>query len=268
MARLAIYQPDARAGARLMAALGSVHELLPCASWEELTEALQAATVEGCLLDADHPSLEEAIPRIHSLRARYPDFALIGFTERDMAVQYFGLGASGMEGFVAATAGGMTTRNAVDEALAIRRGRVVMRELAQHVRSPAPAAVGWAVSHASVPATVEKLARALGTSLRALREGLRAKLLPTPLALMLWGRLVAAAARLQLDGRGVEETASALGYASGPSLARATRTHLGATPVELASRGPEHVLESFVAHVTGTPIRVSLGPDKPDTAEP
>jgi DNA-binding NarL/FixJ family response regulator len=178
VARLAIYQPDARAGARLMAALGSVHELLPCASWEELTEALQAATVEGCLLDADHPSLEEAIPRIHSLRARYPDFALIGFTERDMAVQYFGLGASGMEGFVAATAGGMTTRNAVDEALAIRRGRVVMRELAQHVRSPAPAAVGWAVSHASVPATVEELARALGTSLRALREGLRVSLGP------------------------------------------------------------------------------------------
>ena len=105
MARLAIFQPDARAGARLTAALGGVHELVRCASWDELTDALEAATVEGCLLDADHPTVEEATPRIELLRRRYPDFALIGFTERDAPVQYYGLGAAGLEGFVAGTAG-------------------------------------------------------------------------------------------------------------------------------------------------------------------
>src|SRR6056297_2249935 len=120
VARLAIFQPDARAGARLTAALDGVHELVPCVSWDELTAALEAATVEGCLLDADHPSMEQAIPRIDFLRQSYPDFALIGFTERETPIQYYTLGGSGMEGFVAGTAGAMTTRNAVDEALAIR----------------------------------------------------------------------------------------------------------------------------------------------------
>jgi AraC-like DNA-binding protein len=260
VARLAIFQPDARSGARLTAALAGAHELLQCDSWEQLTETMEQDAVEGCLLDADHPSLDEAIPRIELLRRRYPDHALIGFTEREQPVDYFRLGASGLESFVADTAGAMTTRSAVDEAVAICRGRIVTRALERYLASPAPAAIGWAVAHATFPVTVETLADALGTSLRALRDGLRAGGLPTPGLLMLWGRLVAAAARLQRDGRGVEETAFALGYASAPSLARATRTHVGATPVELAEEGPERVLRTFVERNTGAAARVTLGP--------
>lgn len=260
MARLAIFQPDARSGARLTAALGGVHDLVRCTSWEDLTDALETASVEGCLLDADHPSRSLAIPRIELLRDGFPDCALVGFTEREKPIDYFRLGASGLDGFVAGTAGAMTTRSAVDEALANRRGRIVGRTLKEHVEAPLPDAVGWSVIHATSDVTVEELARGMGSSLRALREGLRARRLPTPAGLMLWGRLVAAAARLNRDGRGVEETAFAVGYSSGPSLARASRSHVGATPVELAKRGPEHVVERFVSHVTGARIRVSLGP--------
>lgn len=260
MARLAIFQPDARSGARLTAALGGVHDLVRCTSWEELTDALEAGTVEGCLLDADHPSRDLAIPRIELLKDGYPDFALIGFTDRETSIDYYRLGASGLDGFVAGTAGAMTTRTAVDEALAILRGRIVGRTLKEHVQAPLPDAVGWSVVNATSDVTVEELALGVGSSLRALRESLRARGLPTPTELMLWGRLVAAASRLHRDGRGVEETAFAVGYSSGPSLARASRTHVGATPVELAKRGPEHVLESFVSYVTGARIQVSLSP--------
>jgi len=260
VARLAIFQPDARSGARLTAALGGAHDLVRCTSWEELTDAMETAAVEGCLLDADHPSRDLAIPRIKLLRDSYPDFALIGFTDRETPIEYYRLGASGLEGFVAGTAGAMTTRNAVDEALAIRRGRIVGHALEAHVEAPLPDAVGWSVVHATSDVTVEELARGVGCSLRALRENLRARSLPTPAVLMLWGRLVAAAARLHRDGRGVEETAFAVGYSSGPSLARASRNQMGATPMQLAERGPEHVVESFVSHVTGAHIRVSLGP--------
>lgn len=265
LARLALFQPDARSGARLAAALGSVHDLVQCGSWEELVDALASDDVEGCLLDADHPSLDEAIPRIERLRERHPDVTLIGFTEREEPLEYYRLGTSGLEGFVSGTDGPLTTRGAVDQALALRRGDIVTRSLEGHVVEPAPDALGWAVAHASSEMTVDELADALGHSLSALREALRARALPTPVAFLLWGRLWAAAARLHRDGRGVEETAFALGYASGTSLARATRRHVGTTPRELAERGPEHVLAAFVAHVGGRPLRQKHGPRAPLT---
>jgi AraC-like DNA-binding protein len=260
LARLALFQPDARSGARLAAALGSVHDLVQCGSWDELVDTLASHDVEGCLIDADHPSLDEAIPRIERLRERHPDVALVGFTEREEPLEYYRLGSSGLEGFVTGTDGPLTTRGAVDQALALRRGNVVTRSLEGHVVEPAPDALGWAVAHASSEMSVDELAGALGSSLSGLREVLRARALPTPAALLLWGRLVAAAARLHRDGRGVEETAFSLGYASGPSLARATRTHVGATPRELAERGLEHVLDAFVAQVGGRSLRANSGP--------
>jgi AraC-like DNA-binding protein len=260
LARLALFQPDARSGARLAAALGSVHDLVQCGSWEELVDALASDDFEGCLIDADHPSLDEALPRIERLRKRHPDVALVGFTEREEPLDYYRLGTSGLEGFVSGTDGPLTTRGAVDQALALRRGSVVTRSLEGHVADPAPDALGWAVAHAGSEMTVDELASALGSSLSALRVALRERALPTAAAFLLWGRLVAAAARLHRDRRGVEETAFALGYASGPSLARATRIHVGATPGELSERGPEHVLDAFVAHVGGRPLRRHSGP--------
>ncbi|MEX2465262.1 MAG: helix-turn-helix domain-containing protein [Gemmatimonadota bacterium] len=260
MARLALFQPDARSGARLSSALGGVHDLVACESWDGLLDVLSSGDVEGCLLDADHPSVEEAIPRIERLRDAYPDIALIGFTERDTPLEYYRLGTAGLEGFVAGTAGAMTTRGAVDEALALRRGRIVARALEGYLDPPAPAAVGWAVSHGTSDVTVEELAGAVDLSIDTLRDTLRSRDLPPPAALILWGRLVAAAARLQYDRRGVEETAFALGYASAPSLARASRTHTRSTPRELAKRGPERVLEELVAQVTGARFRGDLGP--------
>lgn len=246
MARLAIFQPDARSGARLTAALSGVHDLLPCESWEQLVAEISGGWVEGALIDADHPSPDDALARIALLRSTFPDVAIVGFTERTGSRAFFELGETGLDGFVSGSDGVLATKGAVDDAVAVRRGRAVREALRAWLPPPAPEAVAWALAHADGEATVEDMARALGFSLYALRGILHERELPGPAHLMVWGRLLAVAARLQIDGRKVEETAFALGYSSSPSLARAVRTRTGLTPRELADSGFHTVLQLLV----------------------
>lgn len=261
MARLVLFQPDARSAARLTGALGDAHELVSAETWEDVAGLLSAATYEGCLLDADHPTAGEAVDRIAALRARHPTLALVGYTDRDAPLEYYRLGASGLDGVVTGADGPIRTQAVVGEALALGRGRRVAWVLEPHVPEPLPRLVGWAVAHAGPDATVERLARDTGHSPRALRDMLRARALPSPASLLLWGRLVSAGMSLHLDGRSIEETAFALGYAAANSLARAIRTQTGLTPGELvAGRGADRVLEAFVADVVPAepPARIHL----------
>jgi len=244
-----------------MAALGSRHSLVRCTSWEDLLAVMSGGTVEGCLLDADHPSPDEGIRRVGRLRAQHPELALIAFTDRTEPIDYYRLGAAGLEGFISATDGPLATQAAVERALALRRGRAVTRALEAWIPGPGPAALGWAVADADDEPTVERMATALGRSLHALRKELRTAALPPPSALLLWGRLTAVAFRLAWDGRPGEETAFALGYASPPSLARATRTHLGVPPSTVAGLGPGEVLSALVGRILKAPARIRLQPD-------
>jgi AraC-like DNA-binding protein len=246
VAQLAIFQPDARSGARLTAALSGVHDLLPCDSWEQLVEEISTGDVEGALIDADHPSPDEALARIAHLRDAFPDLAVVGFTERTGPRDFFELGETGLDGFVSGTDGVLATKGAVDDAVALRRGRAVEEALRPWLPPPAPVALAWSLAHADGEATVEEMARALGFSLYALRGILHERGLPGPADLMVWGRLLAVAGRLQADGRRVEETAFALGYSSSPALARAVRARTGLTPRELAGMGFHSVLQLLV----------------------
>lgn len=252
MARLAIFQPDARSGARLNAALSEVHDLLPSESWDQLIAEISGGRVEGALIDADHPSPDEALARVALLRGAFPDVAVIGFTERTRSRDFYRLGETGLDGFVSGTDGVLGTKGAVDDALAVRRGRAVEEALRARLASPAPEAIGWTLAHAGGDATVEKMARALGFSLYALRGILHERGLPGPADLMVWGRLLAVAGRLHGDGRKVEETAFALGYSSSPALARAVRARTGLTPRELAATDFHTVLQLLVRTLTGS----------------
>lgn len=252
MARLAIFQPDARSGARLTAALSGLHDLLPCESWDQLIAEVSAGDVEGALIDADHPSSDEALARVALLRGAFPDLAVVGFTERTRVRDFYELGEIGLDGFVSGTDGVLATKGAVDDALAVRRGRAVEDALRPWLSPPAPEAVGWSLAHAGDDATVEEMARALGFSLYALRGILHERGLPGPADLMVWGRLLAVAGRLYADGRKVEETAFALGYSSSPALARAVRTRTGLTPRELAGTGFHALLQLLVRELNGS----------------
>src|SRR5690606_4359118 len=259
VARLALYQPDARSAARLRSAVGGAHDLTICESWNDLERALAARGVEGCLLDADHPSSSAAADRIRVLRSRHRCLALVGFTDRGTALAFYRLGATGLEAFVSVDDGAITTRAIVDEALAAARGRKVRTWLDGVLPDPGPELIGWSVANAGPATDVGQLADAVRQSPRTLRHKLRVEDLGTPSTILLWGRLLLAGWRLAHDGRGIEETAFALGYSAANSLRRALRSHAGLTVLRVSQPdGVERLVEALATRLGAASRRLPI----------
>lgn len=237
MASLAIFQPDARAAARLTAALSGEHDLAVHQSWEGLLRALAGEDVEGCLLDADHPNRTGAIHEVGRIRREYPRLAIVALVERTSDVEYYDLGELGVEGVLAGSSNPIKVRSAVAGALAASRATSVGAALEARLRPPGPKAVAWAVEHAGPDATLARLAEAMGQPVSGLRRTLEAAELPTPSGILLRGRLLLAGARLGQDGQTVEEVAFSLGYATASSLSRAMKRHTGLTPRQVSEAG-------------------------------
>jgi D-alanyl-D-alanine carboxypeptidase/D-alanyl-D-alanine-endopeptidase (penicillin-binding protein 4) len=237
VASLAILQADARAVARLVAALSPQHELVLCPSWDALARVLDRSAFDGCLIDVDFPTRASARPSIEDLRRRHPTTAIIACVEGGYPLAYFDLGGLGVAGILPADSKASKIRAIVDQALATARADGIARALSSRFGAPGPAAVAWAVEHAGPDTSVEKLAAALGHSPRSLHKALDEVGLPAPTRVLLWGRLLLAGARLGSDGRTVEEVAFSLGYATATSLARAMKSQTGLTPSEVSEAG-------------------------------
>lgn len=251
LAVLAILQPDPRAEARLSAALASAHDVLLRSSWGHLEE-LGEGEIEACVVDVDHPDRELASRRIASLRARYPDLAIVACVESEEAEGFFGLGGSGVDGVVFSESRGTKILRDLDTALSMSRARRVERSLSARIPPPGPAAVAWSMEHAGNSTSVDRLAGALGHSARSLRDRLQDAGLPSPGRILLWGRLLVAGARLGYDGRRVEDVAFSLGYATSTSFARAMKLHTGLTPATVSRQGGmTAVLEALVERTVG-----------------
>jgi len=214
VASLAILQPDARAAARLTAALSGEHGVSVHPIWDALHRALGEEDVDGCLLDADHPNRTDAAREIVHVRRRHKGLAIVALAERTSAVDYYDLGGLGVDGVLFGSGNPGEVRSVVHKALALARASTIEAALTDHLRSPGPEAVAWAVEHAGPDATTDRLAEAMGQSPRGLRQALRAAELPPPSRVLLWGRLLLAGARLAQDGQTVEEVAFSLGYST------------------------------------------------------
>jgi D-alanyl-D-alanine carboxypeptidase/D-alanyl-D-alanine-endopeptidase (penicillin-binding protein 4) len=237
VASLAILQADARAVARLVAALGPHHELALCSSWDALSRVLDRSSFDGCLVDVDSPSRAEARANIEQLRERHPATAIIACVEAGYPLAYYDLGGLGVAGILPVDRKLPAIRGLVDQALATARADGIARALEKRFGAPGPEAVAWAVEHAGPDTSVEKLAAALGHTPRSLHKALDEVGLPAPTRVLLWGRLLLAGARLGRDGRTVEDVAFSLGYATATSLARAMKSQTGLTPKEVSEAG-------------------------------
>ncbi|MGE0160903.1 MAG: D-alanyl-D-alanine carboxypeptidase [Gemmatimonadales bacterium] len=237
MATLAILQADARAVARLVAALGSHHDVVPCSGWEALGRVLDRSAFDGCLVDVDYPSRAVARQRIEELRERHPAVAIIACVDAGYPLAYYDLGGLGVAGILPVERKPAAIRALVDQALATARADGIARALEKRFGAPGAAAVAWAVEHAGPDTSVEKLAAALGHTPRSLHRALDEVGLPAPTRVLLWGRLLLAGARLGRDGRTVEDVAFSLGYATATSLARAMKSQTGLTPREISEAG-------------------------------
>ena len=61
--------------------------------------------------------------------------------------------------------------------------------------------------------------------------------LAPPRSLLLWGRLIRASHLLESSSQTVESVAFHLGYATGGTLSKALKRHVGCSPTELLRRG-------------------------------
>lgn len=240
LAQLAILQPDARASARLADALSVSHAVAAVRSWGELGAFAESPGADGCVVDADSPSREQALLEIRRLRRRHPFLALVAYADiRESDPELIRLGAAGVDGVLLAGrppwAGGI--RRAVEGALAAARARWVEGSLRATYPPAAAAVVGWAVEHAVDAPSVARMAAAAGHTSRSLGAVLKGSGLPSPARVALWGRLLHAGALLGRDGRTVEDAALRLGYSTAGALARAMKRETGHTPSEVARRG-------------------------------
>jgi DNA-binding NtrC family response regulator len=81
VALLAILQPDVGAAARISTALGAAHDVVACASWRALRASMKKGQVDGCIVDARHPSRDGARQELSALREQYPILAIVAHVD-------------------------------------------------------------------------------------------------------------------------------------------------------------------------------------------
>jgi AraC-like DNA-binding protein len=177
---------------------------------------------------------------IRRLRREHPDLALVAYADvHESDPELVSLGAAGVDGVLLAQrppwASGI--RRSVDGALAGALARSVERALRPRFPASSTAAVAWAAEHAVDAPSVARLAAAVGQTPRGLANLLRDAGLPSPARVLLWGRLLQAAALLGRDGATVDEAALRLGYSTAAALSRAMKRETGYTPGEVARAG-------------------------------
>jgi AraC-like DNA-binding protein len=132
---------------------------------------------------------------------------------------------------------GREIRAVVEEATAVALAAVVVGGPGRGLPPLAREALRWAIEHAEASPQVSHLAAALGLTPRALLRELKAANGVTPRTLLLWGRLMRASHLLARSQETVESTAFRLGYATGATLRRAFKRHVGCGPTTLLRRG-------------------------------
>jgi AraC-like DNA-binding protein len=262
LAHLVVFQPEARVRARLRDALGTVHQVSTADSWRALAAFVAREQVDGCVVDADYPTREQALTKIRALRESHPALALAVYADVDETdLELYRFGGLGVDGVVLARRPpwASTIRDAVERSLATARASRVGADLAGRYEASAVRAVSWAVEHAGRCLSVSEFAAALGHTPRSLGELLRSNGLPPANRLLVWGRLLLAGACLGEDGRTVEETAFRLGYSTATALSRAMKREVGRTPTEVARLGGLASVQSRIFPRRRTRRRTRLG---------
>ncbi len=208
---------------------------------------------DGCVVDADAPSREQALMEMRRLRTRHPALALVVYADvHESDPELVRLGSLGVDGVVLARRPRWASaiRRAVEGALAVSTARGVQQALRGRSPDQAAGALAWAVERAAETPGVAELAAALGQTPRNLTSLLQQAGLPCAARVLLWGRLLHAAALMGRDGRTVEAAALRLGYSTASALSRAMKRETGHTAGDVARGGGlPFVRERLLANV-------------------
>ena len=240
MALLAVFQPNPLARARIATALAGVHELVPFSDWGTFFHALETMPADGCLLDPYQPGQPVELAEIQRLRERHPALAIVVHGDfKGPEMDLYTLGRLRIDGVVPAAKwnGGQQMRETISEALASSVASRVVASLSPRLPQLALDCLKWSIENSHRNPTAEELAEPFAPSSRSLSRMLRKAGAPSPVRILLWGRLFRAAHMLTDGCTTVEQAAFSLGYSSGAALARALRRETGYPPGELLRRG-------------------------------
>lgn len=250
MALLALLQPDARGLARVREALRSHHELLACATWEDLLGAVADLPIQGCIIDAYSPSSAISDENLRELAGIKQGVAILVYSDfARREIELFRLGQQQVDAIIMADFEDNTwqiqqaTARALSAAVATHLGS----RLSNTISGIQLEALLWATEHALVQPRVEDLARAMGLSPWRLARALPNSGLSSAREVLLWGRLFQAGRLLTEPRTTVEDVAFRLGYSSDSALRRALRSRVGLAPTEVIERGGlACVLDAFL----------------------
>jgi hypothetical protein len=147
----------------MITALGGAHEVVVRSSWHALNEALSGESMDGCVVDADHPGRDGARAEIEAIREKYPTLAIITYADVTGELEYYDLGELGVDGLLlAGQHGAAKIRYLVDQAMAANSAIRVAHELEGRFGTLGSRAVAWSIEHATSKPSVEQFAAAMG----------------------------------------------------------------------------------------------------------
>lgn len=188
----------------------------------EVSSVVAEGRASAALLELHDADGASTTPTIRQLRASFPRLpvlamAPLGGVAGHELVAAVRAGANGLilQGVEDA---GVALRDAIDRAEDECTARVVMEAVGTVLPDAARAVVEYAITQARRPLDVEELAAALGMTRRTLARRLERSGMPSPLAVIGWCRLLAAARAMEDPGRTLEQVALQLDFPGAAAL--------------------------------------------------
>jgi AraC-like DNA-binding protein len=159
------------------------------------------------------------------------------FTGREMTLYH--LGRMNVDGVIRMeeNPAAVDIRRVLDGAIVSALAEMTVQRTASELPTLGQEAIRWAIEHAEARTQVSQFAAALALSPRVLHREIKALDLVSPRSLLLWGRLIRASHLLEQPHETVESVAFHVGYATGGTLSKALKRHVGSSPTALLRKG-------------------------------
>ncbi|MEO6865884.1 MAG: helix-turn-helix domain-containing protein [Gemmatimonadaceae bacterium] len=226
--------------ARLRSATRDSHTVIACDDWEQIFSTCDGQVVHAAVLDleiASTPSFDS----IRRFKRLNPGIALIAYTtySPEKVHHIFDAGRYGFEALVIADMddGPSAFARAIEKASARGVAGMVKGGLAPAVDRLATDALLTAITRAHERLTPASLARELGVGGRRLSRALSTSGYPSAHKLIMWARLIVAAALMDGTRHSADRIALTLSFPSGSAFRNNCRRYLAAKPSEIRARG-------------------------------
>ncbi|HEY5087463.1 MAG TPA: helix-turn-helix domain-containing protein [Gemmatimonadaceae bacterium] len=226
--------------ARLRSAARDSHTVIACENWEQIFSTCNGRLVHAAVLDlelAATPSFDS----IRRFKRLNPGVALIAYTtySSERTHHIFDAGRCGFEVLVIADLddGPSAFSRAIEKASARGVAGMVKSGLAPAVDRMATDALLMAITRAHERLTPATLAHEMGVGGRRLSRALATSGYPSAHKLIMWGRLIVAAALMDGTRHSTDRIALTLSFPSGSAFRNNCRRYLSAKPSEIRTRG-------------------------------